>query len=167
MADNTRSGGVSTAKARRKNDAARNSAHGLATRGRTKRGSGGPVDEPAAEDLPSLVPRARTGPSRPAAYLITEHRRRDIGAIARAFDLTAPDAPADRVLPVPDPDGNLLQYAVVCVTHGSAPVHYATESQARKEVKSSHKWCEVCRGQRARTPATRKRATTRTKGKQA
>ena len=38
MADYTKSGGINTAKARRKDSAARNKALGLATRGRDKQG---------------------------------------------------------------------------------------------------------------------------------
>jgi hypothetical protein len=60
MADYTKSGGMSTAKARRKDPAARNTEHGLATRGRTKRTS----DPPPA--LTALVPEARDTQARAA-----------------------------------------------------------------------------------------------------
>jgi hypothetical protein len=161
MADRTKSGGISTAKARRKDNAARNKALGLATLGRTKRAPGA-ESGPQAE-LADLVPEARD--ARPATYMMVEHRRRDSGAIARALDLTAPDAPSDRarVLPVADADGEMLGFAVICVTHSSEPVHLATASQARKEVKSSHKWCEACRLSRASTPAMRNKATRQTR----
>lgn len=160
MADYTKSGGISTAKSRRKDDAARNKAHGLATRGRTKRtpGDAGP------DTQATVVPQARDESGRPATYVLVEHRRRDTGAVARALDLTAPDAPAERVLPVPGPDGQtILEFAVECVTHRSDPVHYGTASQARKEVKSSHKWCPACRADLARSPAMRNKATAQTR----
>jgi hypothetical protein len=160
MADYTKSGGISTAKARRKDNAARNNAHGLATRGRTKRGLAEDAADPPAA-LADRVPEARG--SRPATYVMVEHRRRDSGAIARALDLTAPDAPPQRVLPVTGPDGAVLEFAVECVTHGEGPVHYAAASQARKEVKSSHKWCQGCAGYLARTPAMRNKATAQTR----
>src|ERR1700677_4903412 len=94
MADRTKSGGISTAKARRKDSAARNKALGLATLGR-RTGRERELDEAVSvPDLADLVPEARR--TRPAAYVMVEHRRRDSGAIAQALDLTAPDAPADR-----------------------------------------------------------------------
>jgi len=166
MADRTKSGGISTAKARRKDSAARNKALGLATLGRTKREPG--ADE--QQELAGQVPQARDGKARQATYIMVEHRRRDSGAIARALDLTAPDAPdapdapgRERVRPAADPSGEMLQFAVVCVTHQAGPVRYGTASQARKEVKSSHKWCEACRLYRAGTPAMRNKATAQTR----
>ena len=152
MADYTKSGGISTAKARRKDSAARNKAHGLATLGRTKR----KPDETAAA-LAELVPESRS--ARPSTYVMVKHRRRDTGAVTRALDLRAPDAPRNRVVPVPGPDGeSRLEYAVMCVTHDSGPVFCGTSSQARREVKTSHKWCPGCHGDQARTPATRTKA---------
>jgi hypothetical protein len=166
MADYTKSGGISTAKARRKDNAARNKAHGLATRGRTKRSLDEDGDSSASDEsdvaLAAAVPEAREK-NGPATYVMVEHRRRDSGAVARALDLTAPDAPAERVLVATGPDGEILAFAVECVTHRGGPVHYATASRARKEVKSSHKWCEACRGYLARTPATRNKATAQTR----
>jgi len=153
MADRSKSGAITTAKARRKDSAARNKAHGLATLGR-RTGRERELDEAVSvPDLADLVPEARR--ARPATYVMIEHRRRDTGAVARALDLTAPDAPVDgpRVLPA---EG--LEFAAICVTHRTEPVHYATASQARKEVKSSHKWCESCQLDRASTPATRNKA---------
>jgi len=96
---------------------------------------------------------------------MVEHRRRDSGAVARALDLTAPDVPADRgrVLPVADAEGAMLEFAVICVTHNTEPCHVATAAKARKEVKSSHKWCETCRLSRASTPATRSKAAAATR----
>jgi hypothetical protein len=162
MADYTRSGGISTAKARRKDSAARNKAHGLATRGRAKRGPNETTEQNPKLDLAALVPEARQG--RPRTYVMVEHRRRDTGAVARALDLAAPNAPnASKAPNAPKPasspdDDTLLEFAVVCVTHHSPPVHYATAARARKEVKWSHKWCEDCRGDQARTPAARSKA---------
>lgn len=162
MADRVKSGAITTAKMRRKDSAARNKALGLATLGRRRTSRERELDEavsvPDLADLADLVPEARR--ARPATYLMIEHRRRDTGAIAQALDLTAPDAPSDRgrVLPVEGQDGTMLEFAVICVTHHSPPVHYATASQARKEVKSSHKWCESCQLDRASTPATRNKA---------
>jgi hypothetical protein len=158
MADRTKSGAITTAKARRKDSAARNKALGLATLGR-RTGRERELDEAVSvPDLADLVPEAR--PARPATYVMIEHRRRDTGAIARALDLTAPDTPSDRarVLPVEGQHGEMLEFAVICVTHQAPPVHYSTVSQARKEVKSSHKWCESCQLDRASTPATRNKA---------
>jgi hypothetical protein len=169
MADRTKSGAISTAKSRRKDSAARNKALGLATLGRRtgrERELDTAVsapDQPDHADLADLVPEAR--PSRPATYVMVEHRRRDSGAVARALDLTAPDVPTDRgrVLPVADADGAMLEFAVICVTHNTEPCHVATASKARKEVKSSHKWCETCRLSRASTPATRSKAAAATR----
>jgi len=158
MADRTKSGAITTAKARRKDSAARNKALGLATLGR-RTGRERELDEAVSvPDLADLVPEARR--ARPATYVMIEHRRRDTGAIARALDLTAPDTPSDRerVLPAEGQDGTMLEFAVICVTHHTEPVHYATASQARKEVKSSHKWCGSCQLDRASTPATRNKA---------
>lgn len=160
MADYTKSGGISTAKARRKDSAARNKALGLATLGRTKRKPGetqvvAPGETEVA--LAALVPESRS--ARPATYVMVEHKRRDTGAMTRALDLTAPDAPENRVLPAPGPDGEtLLEYAVVCVTHGAGPEFRGTAPQARRDVKTSHKWCPGCRGDQARTPATRSKS---------
>jgi hypothetical protein len=162
MADYTRSGGMSTAKARRKDSAKRNNAHGLATLGRTKRQGGRPAEDqaPAAGEtgLADLVPQARARGAK-GIYVMVEHRRRDTGAVAQALDLNAPDAPRERVLPEETEDGQVFAFAVRCVTHDSEPVCYATASQARKEVKWSHKWCPGCRADQARTPATREKAT--------
>ena len=175
MADYTKSGGMSTAKARRKDSAKRNNAHGLATLGRTKRQRGQAAADPATAAgqapggasggassadgaLTELVPQARNAGASPTTYLMVEHRRRDTGAVARALDLNAPDAPPERVLPEQGEDGQIFAFAVQCVTHNSEPVCYATPSQARKEVKWSHKWCPGCRGDQARTPAARVKA---------
>ena len=154
MADNTKSGGISTAKARRKDSAARTKALGLATRGRDKQGQNDSGNENA--DLAVLVPEARE--ARPRTYVMVEHRRRDTGAVVWALDLTAPDAPRKRVVPVTNDADMLLEYAAVCTTHNSPPLHFGTASQARREAKWSHKWCEGCRGDQARTPATRSKA---------
>jgi hypothetical protein len=160
MADYTKSGGMSTAKARRKDSAARNKAHGLATLGRTKRKPGetqviGPDETELA--LAELVPESRS--ARPVMYVMVEHKRRDTGAITQALDLTAPGAPEKRVLPVPGRDGEtMLEYAVVCVTHGAGPEYCLTASQARRDVKTSHKWCPGCRADQARTPASRNKS---------
>jgi hypothetical protein len=169
MADYTRSGGISTAKARRKDSAARNKALGLATRGRTRRGqpegrnagqaagqAEGRDQADASIELAILVPQARAG--KPRRYVMVEHRRRDTGAVAQALDLSAPDAPRKRVVPIRNDDDVLLEYAVVCVTHDSPPVHVATASRARRDAKWSHKWCDDCRGDQARTPAARSKA---------
>ena len=160
MADYTKSGRISTAKARRKDSAARNKAHGLATLGRSKRKPGEtPVvtSDETEVALAALVPESRS--ARPAMYVMVEHKRRDTGAMTQALDLAAPDAPEKRVLPAPGPDGEtLLEYAVVCVTHGAGPEFCSTASQARRDVKTSHKWCPGCRGDQAHTPATRGRA---------
>ncbi|HEY1627770.1 MAG TPA: hypothetical protein VGG16_28670 [Streptosporangiaceae bacterium] len=158
MADYTKSGGISTAKARRKDSAARNKALGLATRGRDKRGQ--PEAEPQDVDLAALVPEARQAKAKakPRQYKMLEHRRRDTGAVIWALDLTAPDAPDKRVAPVTNDHDVVLEYAAVCVTHDSPPAHFATAPQARREAKWSHKWCEDCRGDQARTPATRSKA---------
>jgi hypothetical protein len=153
MADYTKSRGISTAKARRKESAVRNKAHGLATRGRGKRGQN---DEGAEINLPALVPQARQ--AKPRTYIMVEHRRRDTAAVIWALDLTAPDSPRKRVIPVTNDDDVLLEYAAVCTTHSSPPVHFATASQARREAKWSHKWCEGCRSDQARTPAARSKA---------
>jgi hypothetical protein len=166
MADRTKSGAISTAKARRKDSAARNKALGLATLGRRtgrERELDAAVAAPDQADLAGLVPEAR--PSRPATYVMVEPRRCNSGAVARALDLTAPDVPADRgrVLPVADADGAMLEFAVICVTHNTEPCHVATAAKARKEVKSSHKWCETCRLSRASTPATRSKAAAATR----
>ena len=154
MADYTKSGGISTAKARRKDSAARNKALGLATRGRDKQGQNESETEKA--DLAVLVPEARQ--ARPRTYVMVEHRRRDTGAVVWALDLTAPDAPGKRVIPVTSDNDVPLEYAAVCTTHNSPPLHFGTASQARREAKWSHKWCEGCRGDQARTPATRSKA---------
>jgi hypothetical protein len=161
MADYTKSGGMSTAKARRKDNAKRNNAHGLATLGRTKRQRNQTAAEPAAAGpaLADLVPQARAVKATEATYVMVEHRRRDTGAVSQALDLNAPDAPPERILPEEGEDGPVFAFAVQCVTHQSEPVCYATASQARKEVKSSHKWCPGCRGDQARTPAAREKAT--------
>jgi hypothetical protein len=159
VADRTKSGQISTAKARRKDLASKRKALGLATRGRTKQNASGPATGQAP--VQDLVPLARDGQAKPATYVIAEHLRRDTGAVTRALDLTAPDAPADHILPAtaPGPDGDvILEFAVQCLTHNSDPVHYGTAAQARREVKSSHKWCAGCRGDLARTPATRSKA---------
>jgi len=150
MADYTKSGGISTAKARRKDSAVRNKTYGLDTKAHTKRNKDEKVD------LAALVPEARQ--ARPRTYIMVEHRRRDTAAVVRALDLTAPDAPARQILPAADDDGEPLEYAVVCVTHRSPPVHAGTASQARREAKASHKWCEGCQGDQASTPAARSKA---------
>lgn len=154
MADYTKSGGISTAKARRKDSAARNKALGLATRGRDKQGQNESDNEKAGPAV--LVPEARQ--ARPRTYVMVEHRRRDTGAVVWALDLTAPDAPDKQVIPVTADNDLLLEYAAVCTTHNSPPLHFGTASQARREAKWSHKWCEGCRGDQARTPATRSKA---------
>jgi hypothetical protein len=163
MADYTKSGGISTAKARRKDSAYRNKAHGLATRGRTKQRLNENGEETGQPDLKDLVPEARQ--AKPRTYVMVEHRRRDTGAVIWALDLTAPDAPDERVLPVRNDDGVQLDYAAVCTTHQSPPSPVATAPQARKEAKWSHKWCEGCRADQARTPATRSKAESKTRTK--
>jgi hypothetical protein len=162
MADYTKSGGISTAKARRKDSAYRNKAHGLATRGRTKQKTD-ETDETTQPDLKALVPEARQ--AKPRTYVMVEHRRRDTGAVIWALDLTAPDAPDKRVLPVKNENGVQLDYAAVCITHQGPPSHVASAPQARKEAKWSHKWCEGCRSDQARTPATRSKAESKTRTK--
>jgi hypothetical protein len=144
MADYTKSGGISTAKARRKDSAARNKALGRATRGRTKREQ----NETGMIDLAALVPQARE--AKPRTYLMAEHQRRDTGAVIRALDLLAPDAPEERVIPVTNVNHVALEFATVCVTHDGPPAHFATAARVRREAKSSHKWCEGCRGDLAR-----------------
>jgi hypothetical protein len=150
MADYSKSRGISTAKARRKESAVRSKTHGLATRGRGKRSQNTEVD------LTALVPVARQ--AKPRTYIMVEHRRRDTAAVIWALDLTAPDSPRKRAIPVENDDDVMLEYAAVCVTHASPPVHVATASQARREAKWSHKWCEGCRSDQARTPAARSKA---------
>jgi hypothetical protein len=163
MADYTKSGGISTAKARRKDAAARNKALGQATRGRTKHEPNETGDNEKI-DLAAVVPVARQ--AKPRTYVMVKHRRRDTAADIWALDLTAPDAPDKRVVPIHNSDDVPLEYAAVCVTHQSPPAHFASASQARREAKSSHKWCEGCRGDQARTPATRGKASTAiTRGK--
>jgi hypothetical protein len=152
MADHTKSGGISTAKARRKDSAARSKALGLATRGRDKKGE----NENEKTDLAAMVPEARQ--DRPRTYVMVEHRRRDTAAVVWALDLTAPDAPDNRVIPVTNDYDVPLEYAAVCTTHNTPPVHFATASQARRDARWSHKWCEGCRRDQARTPATRSKA---------
>jgi len=144
MADSTKTGGigVTTADARH-GDVARafDPAAAMAWRG--------PVS--TDEKVAGLVPRTRYLDPGEQTYVMLEHRRRDTAAIARALDLTAPDAPAGRVLPVPGPDGrSLLAYAVMCVTHDSDPVYCPSASRARKEARSSHTWCPGCHGDRSR-----------------
>lgn len=153
MADYSKSRGISTAKARRKESAVRNKAHGLATRGRGKRGQ---HTEETEVDLAVLVPEAR--PAKPRPYIMVEHRRRDTAAVIWALDLNAPDAPRKRVAPATNEDNVPLEFAAVCVTHAGPPVHVATASQARREAKWSHKWCDGCRSDQARTPAARGKA---------
>ena len=150
MADYTKSGGITTAKARRKDSAVRDK--GLAPGDRAKRGQ----DEGDAIDVADLVPEARQ--TRTHRYVMVEHRRRDTGAVIRALDLTAPDAPDQPVRPAVNDYDVPLEYAAVCETHSSPPAHVATAAQARREAKSSHKWCEGCRADQARTPAARSKA---------
>jgi hypothetical protein len=164
MADYTKSksGPIRTIKTQRKDPLQRKRALGQATRGRTKRGQNETVTEPGKVDLAAMVPEAR--PDKPRIYTMLEHRRRDTGAVIWALDLTAPDAPEKRIVPIKNDDDVLLEFAAVCVTHDSPPMHVATAQQARNQAKWSHKWCEGCRGDQARTPATRSKASSKARG---
>jgi hypothetical protein len=157
MADRTRAGGVNTAKARRKDGAARNKAHGLATRGRTKAGLG---EEPDEADLTVPVPGpAGTTEAGARTYVITEHTRADTGALTVVLDLEAPDAPPEGY----QPEGG-LGFAIECVTHHSGPHRYATAAQARREAKASHKWCAGCKADLLQ-PKVHNRATAQTRSR--
>ena len=171
MADRTRSGSVSTAKGRRKNDAARNTAHGQATRGRTKKGldvpaqptagsaraaSGPAVQEPATATPERVAAKGRAGDR---SYVVGEHARRDTGALAVVLDLGAPDAPADGYQP--DEEGR--EYAVECVTHHSGPTYFGNPGQARQAAKASHKWCAGCATDVTLAPKVVNKATAQTR----
>jgi hypothetical protein len=158
MADYTRSGGISTAKARRKNDAARNTAHGLATRGRTKRGLNDDGDdavaEPTDQRLPSLVPRAR---ERRRSYLVGDFVHRVTGSHIRLVDTMAPDAPRGAIPPETGSDGKTLRYAVQCLDHGAGPRFFGLLRDAERAVRQSAQWCPECAQLLAARPKVRAR----------